>query len=832
MLPNDLIHRFTTHLKETLQKALSFAVNNGRDLVEPGDLIVGLLNEKGSLGGEILQKAGCTPKEAGDFFRGSPNKKQSLLALDLSNSVKKLLERCIVIAHLREHKFVGTEHLLSAILESDDLTLLDYFKSHAIDINVLKEQTESILKSTSNFPNMDQMLQRMQNEDDYLGSDLTDEDRPLMPPANSRISRPAAASALESFARNLTHAQIVEKLDPVVGRDRELERIIEILIRRTKSNPVLLGDPGVGKTAIVEGLAQRLALGEVPDALHGHRLLSLDLASTVAGTMYRGEFEARLKQVVEEAKQDPKTILFIDEIHNIVGAGSTSGSLDAANILKPALARGEIRCIGATTWAEYKKHIEADAALERRFQPILIDEPTPEATLDMLKCLEKKYAEHHRVKFHPQTLKTAVSLAELYLTDRLFPDKAVDLMDEAAASVVAKKQSQDHLERISVLDAAIKAKIQESEDLIRRHEMEQAEKSQTQADQLQKSKDEIIQELERERKQNRPVIKPEDVAKVVARITNVPVSTILATERERLADLEQKLSEHIFGQTKAIDQASDVIRRARLGLHDPRRPKASMLLVGPSGTGKTELCRALAVNLFGRPDALIKLDMSEFAEPHSISKLVGSPAGYVGYRESTKLTDAIRKKPHCVVCFDEIEKAHHDVQHTLLQVLEDGHLTDATGRTISLRHAYIILTSNVGSDQLGKKALGFGGQTDESSSIIQEEVKRIFKPELLNRLDRIIIFNPLSAEHMRQILDRELGEVCQRLQQVQKVACEITDSVCDWLMQQNLPAEEGARAIRRLVEREISAPLGKYLIQKRKRSKIKITSSPEGLHFK
>lgn len=362
--------------------------------------------------------------------------------------------------------------------------------------------------------------------------------------------------------------------------------------------------------------------------------------------------------------------------------------------------------------------------------------------------------------------------------------------------------------------------------------MEQAEKSQIQADKLQAKKDAVIQELERERKQNRPVIKPEDVAKVVARITNVPVSTILATERERLSDLEQKLSEHILGQEKAINQASDVIRRARLGLHDPRRPKASMLLVGPSGTGKTELCRALAVNLFGRPDALIKLDMSEFAEPHSISKLVGSPAGYVGYRESTKLTDAIRKKPHCVVCFDEIEKAHQDVQHTLLQVLEDGQITDSTGRTISLRNAYIVLTSNVGSDQLGKKALGFGGQANELSSVIEEEVKRIFKPELINRLDRIIVFNSLSNEHMRQILDRELNEVCNRLQQVQKVACEITDSVCDWLMSQNLPAEEGARAIRRLVEREISAPLGKYLIQKRKRSKIKITSSPEGLHFK
>jgi ATP-dependent Clp protease ATP-binding subunit ClpC len=832
MLPNDLIHRFTAHLKDTLQKALNFAVSNGREVVEPGDLIVGLLQEKGALGGEILKKAGCNAQQAASFFQGGPGQKKSVMALDLSPAVKKILEKCIVTAHLREHKFVGTEHLAAAIIECDDPTVLDYFKSHHIKLSTLREQVESVLRSTSNFPSMDQVLQRAQEEDDLMPG--VEEDRPPSPYPGQRTWQHGqqATSALENFARNLTQSETAEKLDPVIGREAELERVIEVLIRRTKSNPVLLGDPGVGKTAIVEGLAKRLAEGDVPDALYGHRLLSLDLASTVAGTMYRGEFEARLKQIVEEARLDPKTILFIDEIHNIVGAGSTSGSLDAANILKPALARGEIRCVGATTWAEYKKHIEPDAALERRFQPIMIDEPTPEAAHEMLKGLEARYAKHHGVKFHPQTLRTAIDLAERFMTDRLFPDKAVDLMDEAAASVVAKRQSRDQMERMSVLDAAIKAKKEESEQYVQRNEMEAAEQASADAARLEMDRDSLMKELEKLHEHDKPVIRPEDVAKVVARIANVPVSVILASERERLAGLEERLGQQVLGQGKAIEQVADVVRRARLGLHDPKRPKASMLLVGPSGTGKTELAKTLAQELYGREDSLIKLDMSEFSESHSISKLVGSPAGYVGYRESTKLTDAVRKRPHCVVCFDEIEKAHQDVQQTLLQILEDGHLTDATGRTVSFRNAYIVLTSNVGSDQLQRKHLGFSREENDLSLLISDEVKQRFKTELINRLDRIIVFNPLSNEDLRRILDRELAEVCERLERMQRVACEVTDSVRDWLMKQNLPAEEGARAIRRLIEREISAPLGKYLITKHKRSKITVLATDKGVKFK
>ncbi len=822
MLPNDLINRFTTHLKEALQKALGFVVSNGREMVEPGDIIVGLLSEKGALGGEILNKAGCTVAAASEFFRGTPAQKKSVMALDLSDPVKKIIEKCVVIAHLREHKFVGTEHLVAALIESGDKRIQDFFLRQKVDIASLKDQIESVLKSESNFPGMDQMSNRALN-DDFLPPLLPDDDLPASA-FSQQTNRNPLSSALDSFARDITHKDIVFSLDPVIGRDAEIDRIIEVLIRRTKSNPILLGDPGVGKTAIVEGLAKRIADGDIPDALYGHKVLSLDLASTVAGTMYRGEFEARLKQIVEEASKNPHTILFIDEIHNIVGAGSTSGSLDAANILKPALARGSIRCIGATTWSEYKKHIEPDAALERRFQPIIISEPDRLATLEMLKGLEDRYAKHHKVVYAPQTLIAAVDLAERFLTDRLFPDKAVDLLDEAAASVAARRQSREFHERLAVLDAAIQEKIRSSEEALHNQDLARAETLTREAEDLIANRKQMEDEKNQSLQKERPRILPEDVARVVARVSNVPLEMILASERERLDGLEDRLRANIFGQDQALEAASDVIRRARLGLQDSKRPKASMLFVGPSGTGKTELARAIAREIFSREDALIKLDMSEFAESHTISKLIGSPAGYVGYRESTKLTDAIRKRPHAVVCFDEIEKAHPDVQHTLLQILEDGKITDATGRTVSFAHSYVILTSNAGSEHVDKKSIGFGDERTAMSAILNEQIKERFKPELLNRLDRIITFQSLDNSHLRNILDQEITQVCNRLQNMQKIACEVPENVREWLMSQPLPPEQGARAIRRLVEREITSAISQFLVNRRNKRLIRLTT--------
>lgn len=822
MLEPDFISRFTTHLKEALQKALAFAVQSGRELVTPGDLIVGLLQEKGSIGAELLTKAGLTPAQAEQAFKGLPDdiEKGGTLTPDLSHPVKRILERCVLMAHIHEHKYVGTEHLVGAILAIDPAEIRSLLESAKITVDQLKEKVATILSSTSKFPDI--ALSQLPMEDDLDLPPLT------KPPQGGRMRMP---TAMESFSRDLTTPEATETLDPVIGRDRELDRVIEILCRRTKNNPILLGEPGVGKTAIVEGLAQRLAAGDVPDALHGKRLLSVDLALTVAGTMYRGEFEARLKQLVDEVKADPNVVLFIDEIHNIVGAGSTSGSLDAANILKPALSRGEIRCIGATTWGEYKKFIEADAALERRFQHVNVEEPTPTATRAMLEGLRSRYEQHHSVAYDDATLDAAISMAERYLTDRMFPDKAIDLIDEAAASVVAARRNHEVMERLRTLEIARDEATASKEDAVAAQRLEEATTHRDREADLQQEHDSLTKTLEENRSANPLRVRPEDVAAVIARIANVSLESVLATERERMRELDIRLKEHVFGQDAAITLVADAVRKARLGLHDERRPRVSLLFAGPSGTGKTELARTLARELFGRDDALLKLDMSEFGEGYSASKLLGSPAGYVGYRESNAFTDAIRKRPHCVVCFDEVEKAHPDVLNILLQLLEDGQVTDATGRTVSFRQSYVVLTSNVGADAVERKSLGFGDDAAQESfaNMIRSDIDDRFRPELINRLDHIVIFNPLSEKHIRQIVKRELNKALARVQTAQRVACHAGDDVLNWLLKQPMPPKEGARAARRLVEKEITDLVGRLLSEKPKKRTIRLKATKAGL---
>jgi ATP-dependent Clp protease ATP-binding subunit ClpC len=817
MLSPDILDRFTTHLKEALQKALSFAVVNGREQVDPGDLIVGLLHEKGSIGAELILKNGVTPEKAEAAFRGLPGNASKIATPDLSPAVKRTIEKCVLTAHLHEHKYVGTEHLLAAVLESNFPDLNAFWESSGVELASLREQVAQVLKSTSRFPELSP------NED-------LDETSGILPEGlKAQPLRRSSISALDAFTRELTKPETADALDPVIGRESELERLIEILCRRTKNNPILLGDPGVGKTAIVEGLAKKLAEGDVPDVLHGKKMLALDLALTVAGTMYRGEFEARLKQILDEVRNDPNIILFIDEIHNIVGAGSTTGSLDAANILKPALARGEIRCLGATTWTEYKKHIEPDAALERRFQPVSIDEPSPETALGILQGLESFYAKFHRVKYAPDVPEACVRLAERYLPDRFFPDKAIDLLDEAAAAVNARRQSRERMERLTSLELAIQAAEDNKTQAVTEGRLPDAEVSAREAERLQKEFASLKAAYENARAKDLPTVSAKDVALVVARMTAVPVSTILATERERLHHLEERLSAVILGQNDAMKTVADVIFRSRLGLSDPKRPKAAMLFVGPSGTGKTETARLIARELFGQDQGLIKLDMSEFSEGHTVSKLVGSPAGYVGYRDATKLTDALRKRSHAVVLFDEFEKAHPDVQNLLLQILEDGTISDGTGRNISFRHAYIVLTSNVGSDKLGKKQVGFLEDGQGFASFINDELKARFRPELLNRMDRIVVFEPLDQGPLKHIVRRELTEILARVESVQRVACQAGEEVLDWLISQPLPPEEGARAARRLVEREITAAIGRLLSAQPQKKKIRFRITPSGL---
>ncbi len=823
MLTPDLLDRFTTHLKEALQKALQFSVRNGRIFVEPGDLLVGLVGEKGCIGAELLQKAGVTPQKAELVFRGilPPLSHGGTVAPDLSPAVKRIIEKCVLTAHLHEHKYIGTEHLLSSLLDAQCDDVNQFLESCGAGVGPLREHVLQVLKSTSRFPELSGLEIPEENEQRVLpGADQA---------RRGESMRGARLSALDAFTRELTKPETANALDPVIGRANELMRVIEILCRRTKNNPVLLGEPGVGKTAIVEGLAKKLAMHDVPDVLHGKRLLSLDLALTIAGTMYRGEFEARLKQIMDELKNDPNVILFIDEIHNIVGAGSTTGSLDAANILKPALARGEIRCIGATTWTEYKKHIEPDAALERRFQPVSVDEPTAEATEEMLKGLETYYAKYHQIQYAPDVAASCVHLAERYITDRFFPDKAIDLLDEAAACVNARRHSREKMERLATFELAVNAVLEAKRAAVSEGRLEDAARATTEAEKLIKEYETLKASYDAARAKEMPLVSTVDVASVISRMSSVPLASVLATERERLTSFETRLATAIVGQTSAVRAAADVITRSRLGLHDPNRPNAMLLFVGPSGTGKTEMARVIARELFGREDALLKLDMSEFSEHHTISKLIGSPAGYVGYRDATKLTDKLRKRPHCVVLFDEFEKAHPDVQNLLLQIMEDGTISDGTGRSVSFRHAYILLTSNVGSEKLSAKSIGFGDDARDFSTLMHDELTQRFRPELLNRLDRIIVFEPLTESALREILQRGLTQILGRVQTVQRVACSAGDDVLEWLLKQPLPREEGARAIRRLLEREVTAAIGKLLSEKPQKKKMQFKVMSGGL---
>lgn len=833
MLGNEFLSRFTGHLREALQHALAFAISSGRDAVDPGDLLVGLLQQQGSIAAELLNKSNVDAKKAESAFRGfpKPHEPGSPIAPDLSPAVRRILEKCVLMAHVHEHRYVGTEHLLLSLLESSLPDVHTFLESHGMNLDLAKEQLAHILRNTSRFPDL---LAR-----EEVGSVPTPDENPeVAPPAPSapnaanqpqhgRVARDKRPRAVEIFARELTAPETVANLDPVIGRDAETDRVIEILCRRTKNNPILLGEPGVGKTAIVEGLAQRLAAGDVPDVLQGKRVYAIDLALMVAGTMYRGEFEARLKQLVEEVRLDPTAILFIDEIHNLVGAGSTSGSLDAANILKPALARGEIRCIGATTWNEFKKHLEPDAALERRFQPVDVPEPTAELAGKMLQGLKTRYEEHHGVRYAPDALEAAIRLSERYLTDRFFPDKAIDVLDEAAAYVNARRRSRESVERLRALEIALDVLRESKEAAVVDGSLPDASQALENEERLLAEKRRIEKSMAETRKQDRPAVTVEHVARIVARLARVPYESVIKAEREQLRGMEGNLAKKIFGQNHVVKEVAETVRKSRLGLSDPKRPRASFLFVGPSGTGKTELAKALAHELFGREDALVKLDMSEFAEGHSVSKLLGSPAGYVGFREGNRLADTIRKHPHAVLLFDEFEKAHPDVQHLLLQALEDGKITDGTGRHIPFRHAYIVLTSNVGAEYLNRSSLGFGDSLDGFESLVRTQLKERFRPELLNRLDRIVVFKPLESKTLRDIVRRELDIVLGRVQEAQNVALSAGDDVLDWLMTREFGSDEGARAARRVVEREVMSLLSEMLIDHPNKRKATIKVSKD-----
>ena len=620
---------------------------------------------------------------------------------------------------------------------------------------------------------------------------------------------------LDEYGRDLTKVAAEDKLDPVIGREKEIERVIQILSRRTKNNPVLIGEPGVGKTAIVEGLAQRIQEGKVPEVLEGKRVITLDMASVVAGSKYRGEFEERFRKITNEIRESGNVILFIDELHTVIGAGAAEGAIDAANILKPALARGELQCVGATTLNEYRKYIEKDAALERRFQPITVGEPTVEETVEILKGLRDRYEAHHKVEITDASIEAAARLSDRYISDRFLPDKAIDLVDEAASRV--RLSSTTAPSNLKTLEKELEKIQHEKQAAVTEQDFEKAAQLRDEERKVKEELQSMKEEWDKEKGVAKTTVTEEDIAEVVSSWTGVPVSRLAQEESERLLKLEEILHERVIGQDDAVVAVSKAVRRARAGLKDPKRPIGSFIFLGPTGVGKTELARALAEALFGDEEAMIRLDMSEYMERHTVSKLIGAPPGYVGYEEAGQLTEKVRRRPYSVVLFDEVEKAHPEVFNILLQVLEDGRLTDAQGRTVDFRNTVLIMTSNVGASTLRGKRLGFGGGSEqdvykEMKENIMSELKRTFRPEFLNRIDDTIVFHALSKENLRRIVDLMLQEVNDRLKD-HDLRVEVSEEAKDVLAEEGFSEEYGARPLRRAILSAIEDAISEGLLE-------------------
>ena len=702
--------------------------------------------------------------------------------LELSNKMRKVLEDSVFESQRMGSQTVSGTHLWMALLSQEDCTAVRV-------LNILGCDVESIRAGV----------------------------------IEAHMDKEAAADAegeqkvLPKFSRDLTQMAREGKVDPVIGREKEIERIVQILSRRTKNNPVLIGEPGVGKSAVAEGLAQRIINGDIPSMLQNKRLVSLDIGSLVAGTKYRGEFEERMKAIIDELRDDTSIILFIDELQNIIGAGKAEGSIDAAGILKPALARGELQCIGATTLADYRKHIEKDAALSRRFQPVKVDQPSPEEALEILKGLRSRYEDHHHVVLTDEALDAAVQLSNRYISDRFLPDKAVDLMDEAASrvrirSTAARLDLKAQEERL----AQLKAKKLEA---IEHQNYELAADFRDQERKLRQEMDDLRNTWKKEQADFRPEVTEDDIAQIVAGWTGIPVQRMSMAEGEKLLKLEEALHLRMVGQDEAVSSVSRSIRRSRAGLQDPKRPIGSFIFLGPTGVGKTELCRALGEAMFGDEDALIRLDMSEYMEKHAASRMVGSPPGYVGFEEGGQLTEAVRRKPYSVVLFDEIEKAHPDVFNMLLQILEDGRLTDNMGRVTSFKNCIIVMTSNAGAQRIiGGKTMGFGTDADkpldypEMQRRVMDEVKRMFRPEFINRVDELIVFHPLTADNIRSIAGLMVAHVSKRLKENSGVSLTLDAAALDKLAKDGYDPQYGARPLRRVIQRQIEDALSEEVI--------------------
>ncbi len=789
------MERFTQRARRVLSLAHQEAERMRHNYIGTEHLLLGLLREDGGVAGRVLQELGLEVERVqqlverltgfGTYTGGK---------LDLSPGTQQVLEHAVDEARRMGHHYIGTEHLLLGLVRHNEGIAIDVLRRLGITPEQIRRQTRRVLQEASTSRASAAPAKAAQEE-----------------------KKRAKTPMVDQLAVDLTHLAEEGKLDPVIGRQMEIERVIQILARRTKNNPALIGEPGVGKTAIVEGLAQRIVEGDVPVPLLGKRVLQLDVGSLVAGTMYRGQFEERLKRVIEELKTT-EAILFIDEVHMLVGAGAAGSSVDAANILKPALSRGELQVIGATTLDEYRKHIESDAALERRFQPITVEEPSVEETIAILKGVRPAYEEHHRLTISDEALEAAAHLSARYITERFLPDKAIDLIDEASSRVrmyksPAAKTSKQIMEQLRSLRTNHALAVEDG----------RYDDAQEMQHRLRQLEDQLEQMRTGWDRANSPTVSADDIAELVAMWTGVPVMQIAQEESERLLHMEEELQKVIVGQEEAIQAISKAVRRARAGLKDPRRPIGSFIFLGPTGVGKTELTKQLARFLFGSEEAVIQLDMSEFMERHNASRLVGAPPGYVGYEEAGQLTEAIRRRPYSIIVFDEIEKAHPEVHNMLLQIMEEGHLSDARGHKVDFRNAIIIMTSNVGADTIRRQtALGFNLSHDderleerlaydEMRKKLTESLKRVFRPEFINRVDSVIVFRSLNREDIEKIVSLELDKVSERLAE-HEIILQATEAAVEWLAEKGYDPEMGARPLRRVIQFEIEDTLSDALL--------------------
>ena len=792
-----MMQRFTDDAQRVLSFAQEAALELGHDYVGTEHVLIGLIKVKNGVAAKALNELGLSAetiiKDVEEYI-GRGNKKAS--SVYMTPRVKHVLELAVEVANHMNHNYVGTEHILLGLLSDGGGVAVGILRNHNIRANDIVDTIRTILGSSDSAS--------------HSGEDRKD---------NSSLGE------LADFSTDLNESAKQGKIDPVIGRDKEIARVIQILSRRTKNNPVLIGEPGVGKTAIAEGLAQRIVNGNVPEILRNKRIISLSISSMLAGAKYRGEFEERLKKAIDEVQKHDDMIIFIDEIHTLVGAGATEGAMDAANILKPALARGEFQVVGATTLDEYKKHIEKDAALERRFQPVLVGEPSEEDALEILKGLRDRYEAFHKAKITDEALEAAVSLSSRYITDRFLPDKAIDVVDEAASKVRMKVFSA--APDVKALETQLADVKKEKEAAVTAQEFEKAAEMRDEERRIEKE----INDKKKAAKENsdaKLVVTDEDIASVVAQWTGIPVSKIAQEESESLLHLEEELHKRVIGQDEAVVAVSKAVRRARAGLKDPKRPIGSFLFLGPTGVGKTELARALAVALFGDETAMIRLDMSEYMEKHTVSRLVGAPPGYVGYEEGGQLTDAVRRKPYSVILLDEVEKAHADFFNILLQVLDDGRLTDSQGRTVDFRNTVIIMTSNLGAKALRKDSpeLGFlaakkadsntedtnGVNFKEAKKSVMDSVKRHFRPEFLNRIDEMIVFHALTSNDLKQIVTILMDTVVKRLGDM-GLSLEISPAAMDLLVKEGSDFSMGARPLKRAIQRLIEDPISDLILQ-------------------